>query len=58
MTSIIVQVDNHDLNARYDMQVRVRFDVKEALEELTRLKLIESVGLRERTAVRAHCIHA
>ena len=26
------------------MQVRVRFDVKEALEELTRLKLIESVG--------------
>ncbi len=26
------------------MQVRVRFDVKEALEELTRLQLIKSMG--------------
>ena len=30
-----------------DVQVRVRFDVKEALRELTRLELVERVGSEE-----------
>ena len=43
----VVTRHSEALRTHSEMQVRVRFDVDEALEELTRLELVERIGSAE-----------